>query len=226
MRRATWIILALLWSACQPKTIHYIVSSPHAVSNEVGVDSSLSLLIAPYQQLLSAQMNQVIGFASCDLYKARPEGRLGNFVADAGLAFGQNFFRDSAELLVFSLFNHGGLRAPLNRGEILLRHLYELMPFDNQFVLVKLPAERMSHIFNYLKNSGGEPLAGFTYVDSLVPTDFWMVTSDYLADGGDNMTFFREPLLRIDTGVLLRAFLIECVRESDSLCVPLNQRWK
>jgi hypothetical protein len=183
-------------------------------------------LVEPYQQQLSAQMNQVIGYAGCDMVKARPEGRLGNFLADAGLEFGKNLFRDSLDIELISLFNHGGLRAPLSTGDILLRHMYELMPFDNQFVVIKLPAKRKTELFNYLRKSGGEPLSGFTYADSLVSGDFWVVTSDYLADGGDNMTFFREPIMRVDTGVLLRAYLIERVRETDTLCTSLNQRWK
>lgn len=226
IRSNVWIFLVLCLTACQPKSIHYLVNSPLTITRDLEEDSLLAGIIAPYQQQLSEQMNQVIGYAGCDMYKARPEGRLGNFLADAGLEFGQNLFRDSLDIELISLFNHGGLRAPINKGEILLRHLYELMPFDNQFVLIKLHANRKTELVNYLRKSGGEPLAGFTYSDSLISGDFWVVTSDYLADGGDNMTFFSEPLMRVDTGVLLRAYLIERVRETDTLCTPLNQRWR
>ena len=183
-------------------------------------------LIAPYTLQLQEKMDEKLGYAACELQKNRPEGALGNFVADLVLNFAQKDFLDSGDVHLIALFNHGGLRAPINRGDILLRHVYELMPFENELVYVKLKASKFIDIRSYLTQTGGEPQAGFTFEDSIQNNDFWVVTSDYLAEGGDRMDFFLEPIQLVRTGALLRDKIIDEVRMKDTICIQLDGRWR
>src|SRR5690554_7870032 len=93
------------------------------------------------------------------------------------------------------------------------------MPFDNTIVLAKLPVNELDSIVKYLKNSGGEPIGGFrihgAHIDG--PEDLslndtlYVITTDYLANGGDNMSFFTRSYERNNTGIFLREALIKRV---------------
>ncbi len=183
--------------------------------NSAKVDS----IVTPYKIQLDAEMNQVITQAEVDFVNNRPWGNLGNLIADIILEKGKTLVADSN---VVCLLNFGGLRAPLNKGDITLGDIYKVMPFDNQMVVVKMPAETMEEMRTYLKKSGGEPIAGFS-IDSLnvfdvngkpwLAKDFWVVTSDYLMNGGDRMYFFQKRLETIEPGILFRDVLIESVQK-------------
>jgi len=49
------------------------------------------------------------------------------------------------------------------------------------------------------------------------PTHFWVITSDYLLNGGDKMTFFTKRTNVNETGKLLRNVLIEEARSQGKL---------
>ncbi|MFT6027438.1 MAG: hypothetical protein ACI8P5_001701, partial [Bacteroidia bacterium] len=56
----------------------------------------------------------------------------------------------------------------------------------------------------------------------------YVVTSDYLAEGGDNMNFFKDPLERIRTGIKIRDAIIDDFRvaglSGKTLSVKLDGR--
>lgn len=49
-------------------------------------------------------------------------------------------------------------------------------------------------------------------------------TNDYLANGGDNMLFFKKGIERLDLNYKLRDVLIDYFKTADSLPVPKDQR--
>jgi len=171
-------------------------------------------------------MNAVVGEATCTMAKSRPEGTLGNFSADLLQAYALSYFSDSVKgLKIITMLNNGGLRAPINEGKILLRNVYELMPFDNLIVFVKVRKEKYKDLVDYLESTGGEPIAGFRKGDAPFDQDFWIATSDYLAAGGDKMTFFQDPILVIETGRLLRDEIESHIRKRAEICSKLDGRW-
>lgn len=197
-------------------------------SNSRNVDS----IVSPYKIQLDKEMNQVISFAEVDFVNNKPWGNLGNLIADIILEKGKTLVADSN---VVCLINFGGLRAPINKGEITLGDIFKVMPFDNQMVLVKMPAGTMEEIRTYLKKSGGEPIAGFTIDELKVldakgkswpEADYWVVTSDYLRDGGDRMYFFQKGLETIEPGILFRDVLIEYIQKQAVLKDKLEPRIK
>jgi len=48
-------------------------------------------------------------------------------------------------------------------------------------------------------------------------THFWVLTSDYLMNGGDKMSFFEQRTNAIMNGKLLRNAFIEEVKSQDTL---------
>ncbi len=222
-----YLFIFLLQVACAPKqqSVQY-KSSTKTVYSSNTEPSKIDSIVSPYRVSLEAEMNAILGEATCTMSKARPEGALGNFVADIVQNFATEHFEQFASLeFVITILNHGGLRAPINEGPILLRNIYELMPFDNEIVFVKVKQEKFAEVMAYLEQSGGEPIAGFRKGDAPFNGDFWIATSDYLASGGDKMTFFQEPLEYRQTGRLLRDEIELAVKKQGSICTKLDGRW-
>lgn len=181
-----------------------------------GQINKIDSLVSPYKLAIDQEMNQIVTIAEVDFIKKRPNGNLGNLIADLLLSSGQKYIKDS--LPVICLLNHGGLRATINKGPVKLGDIFKVLPFDNQLVLVKMPAQSLTLLKTYLKQSGGEPLAGIRFQGEHVltasfqpfpQTDFYIVTSDYLVNGGDKMTFFEQRIETIETGVLLRDAVLQ-----------------
>lgn len=197
--------------------------------NEIAVDQSYPLsrsvdsIVAPYKAELDREMNQVIAYAETDFINARPSGNLGNLVADIIYAKGASLLEEKPAIC---LVNFGGLRAPISKGNVTLGDIYKLMPFDNQLVLVKMPAASIYEIRDYLLQSGGEPISGFRidgdriYDASGAPwkeQDYWVITSDYLMNGGDRMSFFEKKLEVLSTGILFRDVLVDHFKANQRL---------
>lgn len=180
----------------------------------------LDSLITPYRKGLETEMNRVIGESPENLVKGRPCSGLNNWAADALLKNQISFIGAEHNILV--LLNVGGLRSSINKGPIHVGDLFSLMPFDNEIVCAKMPFSALVDIENYLIASGGEPIAnaslkqGKLIFDNPNPNEdyFWIITSDYLLNGGDKMDFFQLRTETVLTGKMLRdAFIEEVVKE-------------
>lgn len=176
-----------------------------------GQYNKIDSMVQPYKKAIDTEMNQIITQAEVDFVKKRPNGNLGNLIADLLLNSGKKYVNDS--LPIICLLNHGGLRATINKGHVKLGDIYKVLPFDNQLVVAKMPASVMKELITYLKQSGGEPISGVRFIGNSIlsmdnspfpSSDFYIVTSDYLINGGDKMTFFEKRISLIETGVLLR----------------------
>jgi 5''-nucleotidase/2'',3''-cyclic phosphodiesterase and related esterases len=196
--------------------------------NSVEMDS----LIAPYRREMLREFGMVIGEATTDLVTSRPNSSLGFWLCDELIKKGKDssFFKN--EPLV-AFINIGGLRADLPKGPITVGDIYKVMPFDNRMVFLKLSLDKIPEMEAYLKEKGGEPIGGFKLVkgklvfpDNLAKEKnyFWVVTSDFLANGGDNMFFFNNPLQRFDTAILFRDFIIEAVKKEQKITFYPEER--
>ncbi|MGV3609920.1 MAG: 5'-nucleotidase C-terminal domain-containing protein [Fluviicola sp.] len=199
-----------------------------ASKNSVEMDS----LIAPYRREMLREFGLVIGETTTDLVTGRPNSSLGFWLCDQLIKKGKDssFFQN--EPLV-ALINIGGLRADLPKGPITVGDIYKVMPFDNRMVFLKLSLDKIPEMEAYLKEKGGEPIGGFKlekgkliFPDNLAKEKnyFWVVTSDFLANGGDNMFFFNNPLQRFDTNVLFRDFIIEAVKKEQKITFYPEER--
>ena len=196
--------------------------------NSVEMDS----LTAPYRREMLKEFGLVIGETTTDLVTGRPNSTLGFWLCDALIkkAKDSSFFKN--EPLV-AFINIGGLRADLPKGMITVGDIYKVMPFDNRMVFLKLSLDKIPEMEVYLKEKGGEPIGGFklekgklVFPDKLAEERnyFWVVTSDFLANGGDNMFFFNNPLQRFDTNILFRDFIIEAVKKEQKITFYPEER--
>lgn len=201
------------------------------VSSSMERDTEIDSLIAPYRRELSAEMDRVIGTAAQDMIVERPNSLLGQWAADVALRYGKDsILKGQQQYPVFALLNTGGLRAPLSKGPLTVGGVFQVIPFDNMLVAVRLPAPRLTDIEAYMKLTGGEPISGFKIVNGkIVPEKpivdyFWVITSDFLANGGDKMIFLQSPEEKILTGVLLRELLMREIVRTQTLQLLLEER--
>ena len=190
-------------------------------SERVSSDTALKMLIQPYQDSLTHSVKQVIGFASHDLEKERPESTLGNWVADAMLDYAEEV---TGETFDFALTNYGGLRIlSIPAGPITVEQMFELMPFDNLLVVTELSADDLTELLDHVAKNGGWPVSRgiqFTISESRAtnirlkdkPIDtektYRVVINDYIANGGSDCHFLKEKPQRT-LNVLIRDALIE-----------------
>lgn len=206
-------------------------------------DSVTAAMIAPFKDSLDRIMNEVLVESDQAMPKERDktETLLGNFVADVVLKTANAYKAGSALpdsgkgptlRANICLLNTGGLRSSLPKGKITRGNIYELMPFDNEIVIVTLDGKQTWQLLRYIAMTGGQPAAGIkmeinpdrtpgkVLINSM-PFDstknYTVATSDYLANGGDKMEFFRKPVALQATGIKIRdALILYCIGEGKS----------
>lgn len=223
---------------------HYQIADSSSKNEEIMLlekDSISESIILPYRKKLENQMNEVLNTSLVNMEVGSPEGLLGNFVADLTFIRAQ---QESDSNVDFSLLNNGGLRTPINKGEITRRNIFELMPFDNTIVIVEISGDKMIDLIEYVRmksmmrdsRKAGVPLSGFRMMinNDVVEKVFIgakefdknktykVATSDYLSRGGDHMDFFLNPINTENTNILLRDAIIEHITALKEKNIPIN----
>ncbi|OQB65237.1 MAG: Trifunctional nucleotide phosphoesterase protein YfkN precursor [Bacteroidetes bacterium ADurb.Bin141] len=220
-----YFILIFLVVACKTSTIVNKETTVYPL-NKPGyteVDSSILKLYAPYKVKIDSLMNRVIIISDMDMVKNTPEGLLGNITTDATLLQVNAVYSEKKQPVDFCFMNNGGLRASLPKGEITVGNIYTLMPFDNEAVVLTLSGETTEKLLNFIAQKGGMPVSGLQMKtnDSIASDvfikgapfnrnkNYVVVTSDYLANGGDNLGFLSENLGVVNTGLKIRDLIIK-----------------
>ena len=216
-------------TACSSVSTYRISSDRIDVVSNGSSPTALDSLIQPYQDSVKSEMSEVLAIADTNFFIVRkPSGNLNNWVADAIFVNQTRNVRLSEP--TFCLLNTGGIRSTLNKGEITKGDIYKLMPFDNELVWVKLPIEVLAEIEDYIRLKGGEPISNAKMTATNLDingirkesTHFWVITSDYLMNGGDNMRFFEKSVDVMYPQKLLRDALLEEAKNQGTL-ISVNE---
>lgn len=220
--------LLLFLSSCstisETTSYDYKNLSINGISDSIS-DPQFEEIIAPYKQEMDKKLSEVIAYCDEGLISYRPESPLSNFLSDMILDDAKEYCieHDLDFNPQFSLFNHGAIRASLPKGELKLSNAYELMPFENKLVMLLLSGEQVISLADYITTRGGEGVSGITFgmlknkavdikVQGLkvdVNKKYWMVTSDYIANGGDGMKVLTWAEDRLDTEDMIRDIIID-----------------
>ena len=118
-------------------------------------DSIILSIILPYQNAIEDKMNEIVTYTKVELNKNGAESTLGNFVTDLCLNYAE------AEVCIM---NNGGLRTSINKGPVTVGKLYELMPFENELVVLKIDSVEFNRLLKYITERGGEPVSGINII--------------------------------------------------------------
>lgn len=168
-------------------------------------------------------MNEVIGQAAETMKGHAPESLLSNISADIYLQTATDFQGENVDIAIVNL---GGLRTVVPAGDITVRKVFELMPFENELVLLWLKGDKLNELLQYFAGMGGEGVSGLrmeikdgkavniTINDKpLDPTKVYsIVTNDYLAGGNDKMVQLAQAEKRVNTGIKVRTMLLNYIK--------------
>jgi 2',3'-cyclic-nucleotide 2'-phosphodiesterase (5'-nucleotidase family) len=210
MRYGILALLVLFLGACASTDTLAVHPEMLPVKSDSLSSNELTVIITPFRDSLRGEMDRVVGFSPMNMIATRPSSSLMNWVADAIFVDQTRTVRLSTP--TFCLLNKGGIRSTINKGNITNGDVFKLMPFDNQIVWVQLPIECLKDIETYLRATGGEPIANARIENGKLlingmregATHFWVITSDYMMNGGDKATFFSKQTAVNHTGRLVR----------------------
>lgn len=231
----TAFVLALSLTGCQRAW----VASPALSNTDVPVDTTIpadpqmEAQIEPYRQEVTTKMSEVVGKAPVALGKGDYESPLGNFVVDLQLAQSEPLYGKPIDL---SLTTNGGLRMPLPEGEITTGNVFELMPFENELVVLTLKGETVQQLFDYAAERKNAPIGNATYVvaagkakdikiagEPFDPREtYTLVTSNYLAGGGDDLKMLKDAIEYEHVGLLLRDAILKQIRALTAAGKPVT----
>ena len=193
------------------------------------IDSLAESIVKPYRDSIEQDMSKLIGVTATALVKGKPESKLTNLVSDIILKYASDYCTEKRLNVKpdVAYVNYGGLRASLPKGEITVENIFELMPFENEVVMIKVSGEAIRDMAERIAGRGGEGVSGLKLgirnekVGTLTiggkPVDpvasYWVVTNDYIANGGDQMSMFITPLEKIDTKAKIRDILIQSLND-------------
>lgn len=222
IRRLSPLLLLFPFCLCTHKPVVTNISEAHYIINRETIDSSAYKAILPYKKDHDEQMAKVVATSSDAFVKTDVESTLGNIFCDAVLYETKLLLGKDSVILDAAIFNKGGLRNSLPKGNITVGNIFELMPFENEVILLKLSGGQFKDMCDKIAQKGGIPVGGMrmTMKDNFAKDisvkgkafdpdrDYWVVTSDYLANGGDNYIFFKNAKERRIMNVLLRDMII------------------
>ncbi len=198
--------------------------------------------IKPYRENIDKDLNEVLAYCPITLDKSGEwQTNIGCFLADITLEKSNPIFlKREQKSIDVCLLNHGGIRTIIPKGTVTARNAYEVMPFENSAVVIGLKGEQLVEIANYIvSEKKPHPLSGMTFTitkDNAVkniqvqgkPLEldkiYYVVTSDYLSNGGDNMVFFKKGVNRCDTDYKLRNIIIDYFKDVDTLKINTDIR--
>ncbi|KFF04446.1 5'-nucleotidase C-terminal domain-containing protein [Flavobacterium reichenbachii] len=212
--------------------------------SETGTETpQIENFIKPYRDHINQDLDSVLAYSPETLDKSTGKWQtsIGNLMADVCVQRGNMVFkaREKKEIDL-CLLNHGGIRAILPKGNITSRTAFEIMPFENNLVVLALKGDQILEIAAYIiKEKKPQPLSGMTFTiakdktakNILVqgkPLDtnkiYYVATNDYLANGGDNMSFFAKNVQKFDLNYKLRNVLIDYFKEVDTIPIATDIR--
>ncbi|MGN1375111.1 MAG: 5'-nucleotidase C-terminal domain-containing protein [Prevotella sp.] len=166
--------------------------------------NEIKSFIAPYQEQVDKLMSPVVGRASEYMYADRPESLLSNLLADILLWSGTRY----GENVDFAVYNMGGIRASLAKGNVTYGDVLDMAPFENKLCFLTLKGSDVLLLFRQIATTGGEAVSKGVQmeitgdgkllsvklngeeIDASRP--YRIATLDYLSQGNDKMEAFKQ----------------------------------
>ncbi len=240
------IVTIIFLASCKEKavSITQIAASQMAIDASYQSADSLENFIAPYRERMGQVMDSTLAYAPKTLTKE--DGGLntsaGNLMADIILEQSNPVFHSrTGQNVDFVVMNHGGIRAPISKGKVTTRTAFEVMPFENNITVVELSGSAVRELVYFLINAKRpHPIGGLQIVldksgdlESISiqgePFDedrnYFVATSNYLVQGGDNMGFFKDGLSFTEIDYLIRNAMIDYFKKADTLKATVDDRF-
>ena len=207
------LLTILLMSSCAPK--HYnlvgversriIIDSRY----DQNPDQTAAKFLEPYKRVNDSIMGPVVGQVAHNMHSARPESDLSNLLADILIWAA----KDYNEQPVLAVYNMGGIRADLTKGDVTYGDVLDVAPFENKISFATLTGEKLMELFRQIAHRGGEGVSkGVELVIKMdekgetgelisarlhgqeidPQAEYRVTTLNYVLEGNDGMTAFLD----------------------------------
>ncbi|WP_024999055.1 5'-nucleotidase C-terminal domain-containing protein [Prevotella falsenii] len=159
--------------------------------------------LAPYKHVVDSIMSPVVAQSDHYMVAHRPESDLSNLLADI-LVWAAKGYNEKVD---FAVYNMGGIRAALPKGNVTVGDVNDIAPFENKICFLTLSGEKVLELFRQIAHTGGEGvskgvLLGLTKHNTLQyaslhgkqidpKAKYRIATIDYLAEGNDKLEAFK-----------------------------------
>ena len=233
------VLPAVLWQCAgtgkttPPRLSSQIPSNNIRIDSTLVNDGAMEAAIYPYRTQLNKTMGEVVGHASMDLKRGKPEARLNNFVADLMLKRANKEYSAPVDA---AITNVGGLRVNISKGPVTLGKIYEVMPFENELVVLEMTGSQLLTLGKQIGEVEGECIAGMklefrdkrlmnmTVQGEKVEAKklYYIVTTDYLSAPGHKKLSILGTVSRKFLGIRLRDAILGEVKELEAAGKPVQ----
>jgi 2',3'-cyclic-nucleotide 2'-phosphodiesterase (5'-nucleotidase family) len=167
-------------------------------------DGAAADFLKPYKHMVDSAMGPVVGRSAKYMTAQRPEGTLSNLLADI-MVWAAKDYGEQADL---GVYNMGGVRADLPKGDVTYGDVLDIAPFENKIAFTTLSGSDLMALFRQMAAVGGEGVSHsvrlvITADEQLVSAtvggqpvdparDYRIVTIDYLLGGNDKLDAFKR----------------------------------
>lgn len=167
-------------------------------------DGAAADFLKPYKHKVDSAMGPVVGRSAKYMTAQRPEGTLSNLLADI-MVWAAKDYGEQADL---GVYNMGGVRADLPKGDVTYGDVLDIAPFENKIAFTTLSGSDLMALFRQMAAVGGEGVSHsvrlvITADEQLVSAtvggqpvdparDYRIVTIDYLLGGNDKLDAFKQ----------------------------------
>ncbi len=245
-RLSFYLLLSVFVLSCKGNSVETaeIKGQRIAIDENIEADPEIEEFVAPFKEHLNKTLDSTLAYNPKDMVKSDGDlnTAIGNLMADIVIAQANPIFKSrTGNEIDMVLLNHGGIRSGLNKGNISSRSAYSLMPFENDIVVAELSGEKINEMLSYLEQAKtAHPVSGIQIQmdqnykvtqaeiqDEKIDEDktYFVATSDYLQQGGDNMSFFKDPIALYKVDYKLRNAIIDYFKKADTLKVEKDNRF-
>jgi 5'-nucleotidase len=247
MQNKFFVLLTLicLFSSCKKEYyLNKIEGKKIPVSDSIALNIEIDKFIKPFRDNLEKDMSKVLSYAPKTYHKKDGDlnTTIGNLMAHIVMEEGNPiFYERTGKTIDMVLLNHGGIRAPINKGNITTETAFQVMPFENSIVVVALKGQQVNSLVYYLsKAKKAHPIEGmkitinknYNVVEALVNNQtidkdkiYYVATNDYLYNGGDNMTFFKTNDTIYTLDYKIRNAMIDYFKKVDTINPTIDDRF-
>jgi 2',3'-cyclic-nucleotide 2'-phosphodiesterase (5'-nucleotidase family) len=222
---ALWSFLLVHTLSCQRRYPGIFENAvQYQINDSIPEDKKMLALIAPYTAKLKETMSSGLAPLSGELTLGKPESTLGNWITDIL----HRYITETKGINCdFTLSNYGGIRSNyIKQDSLRVGIIFELLPFDNELVVLSLKGSEVEALVRYMSKSGFWPVSKGLQIlqtdnrierisiqgNPLVPEQIYKVQMpDYVANGGDG-TAFLAIAPREKSGMFMREAVIEQLR--------------
>lgn len=167
-------------------------------------DVAAIAFLKPYKQKVDSVMEPVVGQVARSMAAVRPESELSNLLADIFMYMAKEY----SETPDFAVYNMGGIRGTLTKGNVTYGDVLGVAPFENKICFLTMKGKDVLELFSQIAMRGGEGVSkgvelvitkdgklqsALLYGRKIDPqANYRITTIDYLAQGNDGLSAFKN----------------------------------